>query len=573
MSEAKLRRRPVGDPAALPDTLPPILRRLYASRGLSSSSEFTHDLKSLLPPRDLRGIVRACEILHGALQAQKTIVVVGDYDSDGATGTALAVLALKAFGAQRVSYLVPSRFTQGYGLSPELARIAAEQGAQLLITVDNGIASVSGVAAAKALGLQVLITDHHLPGQELPAADAIVNPNQPGCDFASKSIAGVGVMFYVLSALRAHLRDAGWFQNRAEPNLAEFLDLVAVGTVADVVRLDANNRILVAQGLNRIRAARARPGILALLRVANRKPEHVSASDLGFAIGPRLNAAGRLEDMALGIDCLLSDNETDASRIAQQLDQLNRSRREIETQMRDEALAMIETLEAQQTGVSLFDANWHEGIVGLVASKIKDKLHRPTVAFAQAQEAGMLKGSARSIPGLHIRDALAAVDAQQPGLIVRFGGHAMAAGLSLPEKNLAAFSQAFDAACRTALSPADLERVIVTDGALATTELTLETALALETAGPWGQGFPEPLFEGSFEVASHRVVAEKHRKFELRQNGATIGALWFGSVERPLPTASDVWVFRLAVDRYREPYKPMLMVETVIQNTEAHSSI
>ena len=538
-----------------------------------SAAEFTHDLKSLLPPKDLRDIARACEILHEALQAQKTIVVVGDYDSDGATGTALAVLALKAFGAQRVSYLVPSRFTQGYGLSPELARIAAAQGAQLLITVDNGIASVSGVATAKALGLQVLITDHHLPGKELPLADAIVNPNQPGCDFVSKSIAGVGVMFYVLSAFRAHLREAGWFKNRSEPNLAEFLDLVAVGTVADVVRLDANNRILVAQGLNRIRAARARPGILALLRVANRKPEHVSASDLGFAIGPRLNAAGRLEDMALGIDCLLSDNETEATRIAQQLDQLNRSRREIETQMRDEALAMVETIEAQQTGVSLFDASWHEGIVGLVASKIKDKLHRPTVAFARAHEAGMLKGSARSIPGLHIRDALAVVDVQQPGLIARFGGHAMAAGLTLPEKNVVLFSQAFDAACRVALSPTDLERVILTDGALATTELTLDTALALETAGPWGQGFPEPLFEGSFEVTSHRVVAEKHRKFELRLNGATIGAMWFGSVEQPLPTATDVWVFRLVVDRYREPYKPMLMVETVIQNTEAHSSI
>lgn len=573
MSETKLRRRPAGTAAALPDTLHPVLRRLYASRGVSSAADFTLDLKSLLPPRDLRGIARACEILHAALREQKAIVVVGDYDSDGASGTALAVLALKAFGAARVSYLVPSRFTQGYGLSPELAKIAAAQGAQLLITVDNGIASVSGVAAAKALGLQVLITDHHLPGLELPAADAIVNPNQPGCDFASKAIAGVGVMFYVLSALRAHLREAGWFQSRAEPNLAEFLDLVAVGTVADVVRLDTNNRILVAQGLNRIRAQRAHPGILALLRVANRKPDHVSASDLGFAIGPRLNAAGRLEDMALGIDCLLSDSDTEAMRIAQQLDQLNHSRREIETQMRDEALAMVETIDAGQTGVSLFDARWHEGIVGLVASKIKDKLHRPTVAFARAQDAGMLKGSARSIPGLHIRDALAVVDARHPGLISRFGGHAMAAGLTLPEKNIDAFGRAFDDACRAALSPGDLERVVFTDGELAATELTLETALALETAGPWGQGFPEPLFEGSFEVTSHRIVAEKHRKFELRQGSAAISALWFGSVERPLPTRNDVWVFRLVVDRYREPYKPMLMVETVIQNSEAQSSI
>ena len=533
---------------------------------MGSPSELTLDLKSLLPPSGLLGITRACEVLHEALREQKKIVVVGDYDADGATGTALAVRALKAFGAQHVSYLVPSRFTQGYGLSPPLAEIAARQGAQLLVTVDNGIASVAGVEAAKKLGLQVLITDHHLAGPELPAADAVVNPNQAGCGFASKSIAGVGVMFYVLSALRAHLRDAGWFNTRVEPNLAEFLDLVAVGTVADVVRLDFNNRILVAQGLNRIRAGRARPGILALLRAANRKAETVSASDLGFAIGPRLNAAGRLEDMALGIECLLSDSEADAARIAQQLDQLNHSRREIETQMRDEALAMVELIETKQTGVSLFDAHWHEGIVGLVASKIKDKLHRPAVAFARAQEAGLLKGSARSITGLHIRDALAAVDAGHPGLIARFGGHAMAAGLTLPEKNLAAFTQAFDAICREWIAPSDLEQAIETDGELSGHELTMETAQLLEDAGPWGQGFPEPLFEGRFEIAGSRVVASKHRKFELRSGTAKLEAMWFGSAEQPLPAASDVWVFRLAVDRYWGEPKPMMHVQDVLKN-------
>lgn len=530
-----------------------------------AASELALDLKSLLPPSGLLGIDKACALLQTALSEQKKIVVVGDYDSDGAAGTALAVLALRAFGARHASYLVPSRFTQGYGLSPELAQVAAKQGAQLLITVDNGIASVSGVAVAKALGLQVLITDHHLAGPELPAADAIVNPNQPGCEFISKSIAGVGVMFYVLSALRATLRDSGWFKSRAEPNLAEYLDLVAVGTVADVVRLDTNNRVLVAQGLNRIRAGRARLGIRALLQVANRKAEHIAASDLGFAVGPRLNAAGRLEDMALGIECLLSDDETGAARIAQQLDELNRSRREIETQMRDEALAMVESLSSRRTGVSLFDANWHEGIVGLVASKIKDRLHRPTVAFARAQESGMLKGSARSIAGLHIRDALAAVDARHAGVITRFGGHAMAAGLSLPEKELETFGAAFDAVCREWLTPGDLEQCLETDGELSPAELDLDTALALEGAGPWGQGFAEPLFEGRFEIASQRLLGEKHRKFVLHSGNASIDAIWFGSAEHPLPTAADVWVFRLTVDRYREPYKPLLMVETVVK--------
>ncbi len=540
------------------------MHRIYASRGITSAEALSLDLKSLLPPSGLLGIDRACEVLQDALQQQKKIIVVGDYDADGATGAALAVSTLKALGAQHVSYLVPSRFSQGYGLSSALAEIAAQQGAQLLITVDNGIASVSGVAKAKALGLQVLVTDHHLAGPELPAADAIVNPNQPGCTFASKSLSGVGTMFYVLSALRTRLREAGWFAERAEPNLAEFLDLVAVGTVADVVKLDHNNRILVAAGLARIRAQRARPGIQALLQLAGRDARHATAADLGFTIGPRLNAAGRLEDMALGIECLLAPDTPTALSRASKLDQLNRERRGIETQMRDEALTLVEDIDSSQVGVSLFDAGWHEGVVGLVASRIKDKLHRPTVAFARAQETGTLKGSARSIAGLHVRDALAAVDAQHPGLIARFGGHAMAAGLTLPEKNLEVFSKSFDQICRQMLAPADLEAVQETDGELSGGELTLDTALALETAGPWGQGFAEPLFEGQFKIRSWKKIGEHHRRFELTDsNGAMTEAIWFGSSELPLPSATDRWVFRLGVDRFRTTPKLMLHIQSV----------
>lgn len=567
MAETRLKRRPAGNPAALSESLHPVLRRVYASRGLGTNDELALDLKSLLPPSDLLGIGRACEVLHEALRERKHVCIAGDYDADGATGAALAVAALKAMGAQHVSYLVPSRFTQGYGLSPALAEIAAQQGAQVLMTVDNGIASIAGVAAAQRLGMQVVITDHHLPGRELPPADAIVNPSQPGCAFASKAISGVGVMFYVLLALRAHLREAGWFQSRVEPNLAEFLDLVAVGTVADVVKLDRNNRILVANGLHRIRAGRARPGITALLRLAKRNPENVAAADLGFAVGPRLNAAGRLDDMTLGIECLLCTDEGEAARMAQRLDDLNHSRRGIEAQMRDEALAMIETTESDQVGVSLFDAGWHEGVVGLVASKIKDQLHRPTVAFARAQQAGLLKGSARSIAGLHVRDALAAVDARHPGLIERFGGHAMAAGLALPEAHLPRFVRAFDAVCREWLGPGDLEQMLETDGELASTELTLDTALALERGGPWGQGFPEPLFEGRFTIKTSRVVAEKHRKFDLERDGHAVQAMWFGGAEQAIPKPGATWVYRLDVDRYGSLFKPQLYVQHVLPPT------
>ena len=556
-----IRRRVASPGADLPGSLHPVLRRIYAQRGVVSGADLSLELKNLLPP-SLLGIERACDELQQAVTSAAKIVVVGDYDADGATGVALAVSVLRAFGATQVDYLVPSRFTQGYGLSPALADAAHAMGARLLITVDNGIASIAGVARARELGLRVVITDHHLAGPQLPAADAIVNPNQPNCGFASKHLAGVGVMFYLLSALRGRLRDAGAFRDRPEPRLADFLDLVAVGTVADVVRLDHNNRILVAQGLSRIRAKRARPGILALLAVAGRDLDSTSSLDLGFAVGPRLNAAGRLEDMRLGIECLLSDSEGSAMQMAQRLDAINRERREIEAQMRDDAMAMVGGIEAATVGVSLFDAGWHEGVVGLVASRVKDKLHRPVIAFARAQEAGMLKGSARSIAGLHVRDALATVDALHPGLITRFGGHAMAAGLSLPEAGLEAFTRAFDEACRGQLDDAALEKVLETDGELGEGELALDTARALELAGPWGQGFPEPLFDGRFEVAQVRAVGERHARYRLRApGGRMIDAIHFNGAETMPESGSIRLAYRLGVNRYQGLERPELRVE------------
>jgi len=559
-----IRRRVASVGANLPATLHPVLRRVYAQRGLTREAELSLDLKQLLPPQGLLGIDRACDELQQAVTSGGKIVVVGDYDADGATGAALAVAVLRTFGAGAPDYLVPSRFHQGYGLSPALAEAAHAMGAQWLLTVDNGIASVAGVARAKELGLRVVITDHHLAGPQLPAADAMVNPNQPGCGFPSKHLAGVGVMFYLLSALRGRLREAGWFRARSdfpEPRLADFLDLVAVGTVADVVRLDYNNRILVAQGLARIRARRMRPGILALLQVAGRDAATVSSTDLGFTVGPRLNAAGRLEDMRLGIECLLCESEQGALAMAQRLDQLNRERRDIEAQMRDEAMAMVDKLEADAVGLALFDPGWHEGVVGLVASRVKDRLHRPTFAFARAKEAGMLKGSGRSIAGLHIRDALALVDARHPGMIARFGGHAMAAGLTLPEACFAQFSRAFEDVCREALDEAALERVLESDGALENGELSLETARALESAGPWGQGFPEPLFDGVFEVRESRVVGERHARYRLRAGGRTIDAIHFNAAEHLAPPGPVELAYRLGVNRYQGLETPELRVE------------
>jgi single-stranded-DNA-specific exonuclease len=545
----QIRRRAAGNADALPAQLHPVLRRVYAARGVGTA-ELALDLSQLLPPDGLKGIDAATTLLAEAIQAERKIVIAGDYDADGATATALGLLALRALGAREPGYVVPDRFRMGYGLSPALAELAAAQGAEVLVTVDNGIASVAGVARARALGMTVVVTDHHLAGPELPAADAIVNPNQPGCGFASKHLAGVGVLFYVLLALRARLRAAGWFAQRAEPNLADGLDLVALGTVADVVRLDRNNRILVEQGLRRIRAGRGRPGIGALLALAGREPGRLSATDLGFVLGPRINAAGRLDDIRLGIECLLADSEAAATPLAQALDRFNRERREIEAQMRDDALQQVQ--DDARVGVSLFDESWHEGVVGLVASRVKEKLHRPVIAFAAAQEAGVLKGSGRSIAGLHLRDALALVDARHPGLIQRFGGNAMAAGLTLLRRDFQAFAAVFDAVCAQLLDASALEQVIETDGELHPLELALDTAQALERAGPWGQGFPAPLFEGRFEVEQARAVGadQSHAKYRLRCGAQRLSAIDFGGTARMVTAGTVRVVYRLAVNRY-----------------------
>lgn len=565
MKTVRIRQRERGPVAALPAELHPVLRRVYAARGIHEPGLLALDLRQLLPPSALAGIDAAAGLLAEAIERRQRIVIAGDYDADGATASAVAVLGLRALGAAEVRYVVPNRFTMGYGLSPPLVELALAEGAQLLVTVDNGIASLAGIAAANAAGLPVLVTDHHLAGPELPAAAAIVNPNQPGCAFPSKHLAGVGVTFYVLLALRARLRASGAFTRQPEPNLAELLDLVALGTVADVVRLDYNNRILVAQGLARIRAGRARPGLLALIEAGGRTPERISSIDLGFILGPRLNAAGRLEDMRLGIECLLAPDLETARPMAQQLDALNRERRSIEAQMRDDALAQI--AECEDTGVALFEPDWHEGVVGLVASRVKDALHRPAIAFARASERGQLKGSGRSIPGLHLRDALANIDAAHPGLITRFGGHAMAAGLSLPEEAFEAFRIVFDAECRRLLDDEALERVIDTDGELDRVEFQLETALALEQAGPWGQGFPEPRFEGEFEVIDLRPIGSdgQHVRYRLRHDGgAVVNAVHFNGAEVAVEDGRLRAVYQLSVNRFRERESLEIRIEHLV---------
>jgi single-stranded-DNA-specific exonuclease len=549
---AGIRRRSV--PAhRLPAALSPVLQRIYAARGAVDAGHLSLELGDLLPPDGLLGIDTAAALLADAIARRQRIVVAGDYDADGATGVSLAMLGLSALGAASVDYVVPHRVTMGYGLSPELARVAHGMGAQLLITVDNGIASLAGVAAARELGMRVIVTDHHLPGPQLPAADAIINPNQPGCGFASKQLAGVGVMFYLLLRLRALLRERGAFAARPEPRLADWLDLVAVGTVADVARLDGNNRILVAQGLKRIRARRARPGLLAMLELAGRDPARLTAADLGFVLGPRINAAGRLEDMRIGIECLLSPDEAQARPLAAALERINRERREMQKLMTDEAQAQAEaSFSSERFGVCLFDENWHEGVIGLVASKIKERTNRPAIAFARAQEGGLLKGSARSIAGFNVRDALAAVDALQPGLIERFGGHAMAAGLSLREDAYAVFSAAFDAVCRSQLAADLLEAWWDSDGLLEPSQLAVETALELENAGPWGAGFPEPRFDGRFSVIEARAVGSdgSHVKYRLRSDGRECAAIDFGGAARLCPRGDLHAVYALGVNRY-----------------------
>lgn len=560
-----IRRRPPGEPQALPAALSPVLRRVYAARGLRDPAQLALELKHLLPPDRLLGIEAAAAQLADAIAARKRIVIAGDYDADGATACAVAVLGLQALGAAEVGHVVPNRFTMGYGLSPPLVDLACEAGAELLVTVDNGIASLAGIEHANALGLPVIVTDHHLAGPELPAAAAIVNPNQPGCPFPSKHLAGVGVMFYVLLALRARLRSDGAFGSGSGngPNLAELLDLVALGTVADVVKLDYNNRVLVQAGLNRIRAGRARPGLMALLEAAGRTPERITAADLGFVLGPRLNAAGRLDDMRRGIECLLAPDRESALPIAQELDRLNRERRGIEAQMRDDALALV--ADSEEVGVTVHEPDWHEGVVGLVASRVKDALHRPVIAFACAQERGMLKGSGRSIPGLHLRDALAAVDARYPGLITRFGGHAMAAGLTLPADGLAAFRTVFDAQCRAMLDDEALAQVIDTDGELRGAEFSIDTATELESAGPWGQGFPEPRFDGEFEVLDLRPVGKdgSHVRYRLKGPAGVINAVHFNGAETAIEDGRVRVVYQLAINRWQDRETLELRVDRV----------
>ncbi|MFA5913122.1 MAG: single-stranded-DNA-specific exonuclease RecJ, partial [Burkholderiales bacterium] len=510
--------------------LHPVLAQLYAARGVLDKGEVEGELAGLILPERLLHADRAAVLLADAIERRQRLLIVADYDCDGATACAVGVRALRAFGAD-VAYLVPNRFEYGYGLTPEIVELAARapRRPDLLITVDNGIASIEGVARANELGIATLVTDHHLPGDALPQAACIVNPNQPGCDFPSKAIAGVGVMFYVMLALRIELRRRDWFKDRPEFNLATLLDLVALGTVADVVRLDHNNRILVAQGLKRIRAGKLQPGIAALLRVAGREAKRASCFDLGFAAGPRLNAAGRLADMALGIECLITDDTARALNIAQDLDRLNRERREIEGGMQEQALAMLEGLEAGEAyTLSLHDPSWHQGVVGILAARIKDRLHRPVIAFA-AGTAGELKGSGRSIPGLHLRDALDLVAKRAPGLILRFGGHAAAAGLSIRSEGLAQFGELFEQSVRGIVAESDLARSIETDGPLESAYMNLDTIRLLERE-VWGQGFPQPLFYDRFAVASQRVVGEKHLKLRLQKDGKTFDAIRFNSL-------------------------------------------
>ncbi|MFC1685041.1 single-stranded-DNA-specific exonuclease RecJ [Pseudomonadota bacterium] len=567
-----IRHQLLADPAGLPEALHPVLRRIYAARGITRAEELEQGLERLLPLSQLKGVEQAAELLHRQLEQGGRILIVGDFDADGATSCALAMRALRLMGAAEVCYLVPNRFDYGYGLTPAIVVEALKLAPDLIVTVDNGISSLKGVAAANEAGVPVLVTDHHLPGDELPAAAAIVNPNQPGDTFPSKNLAGVGVIFYAMLALRTRLREQGWFEQRAiaEPNLAELLDLVALGTVADLVPLDHNNRILVQQGLRRIRAGRCCAGIEALLENARRNPRRTVASDLGFAVGPRLNAAGRLEDISVGIECLLSDDPMAAREIAQQLDKLNRNRRQIEGEMHQQALEDLDEVVPTEGelpfGLCLFNAEWHQGVVGILASRIKERYHRPVIAFAPAGN-GMIKGSGRSVSGLHLRDALDAIATRHPGILERFGGHAMAAGMTLQEKDLDAFTEAFDHEVHRHLDADALQGVIHSDSALANDELNLGLAELLRDAGPWGQGFPEPVFDGQFDVIDSRIVGEHHLKLRLSLagGGTVLDAIAFNQAEQAAEIRKNQIqiAYRLDVNEYRGDRNLQLVVEHI----------
>ena len=552
--------------------LDPLLQRIYQSRGISQQHQLGRRLNDLPQPDLMAGIGAASQRLVSAIQYQQSVLIVGDFDADGATSSALMVLALKAMGLRQVDFLVPNRFDYGYGLTPEIVDLAAVKSPHLIITVDNGVSSVDGVARANQLGIEVIVTDHHLPGAVLPDAVAIVNPNQHGCEFPTKNLAGVGVAFYLLCAVRALLREHQWFteQSITEPDMSQWLDLVALGTVADVVPLDQVNRILVHQGLMRIRAGQSRPGIQALLRIAGKNLRSLVASDLGFALGPRLNAAGRLDDISLGIQCLLSDDPQQALRTAQALDELNQDRKHIEAGMQREALGIVEQLSIDgkdlPVALCLFQSDWHQGVVGLLASRIKEKYHRPVAAFAFGDN-GQLKGSLRSVPGLHIRDALDAVATQNPGLISKFGGHAMAAGLTLEQSQLADFEQAFQRQVAECLSADDLQLKLVTDGSLSAQQLAMPTAQLLRDAGPWGQQFPEPSFTGNFLIVQQRIVGQNHLKLSLApqdQPDQVIDAIWFNidTAQWPNPTLTDVnCVFKLDINEFRSMKKIQLLIQ------------
>ena len=566
-----IRRRTAGiSPALQAAAIPEVLKRVYASRGVQNPADLALTLDQLTPPTSLKGIQEAAELLADAIEGEARVLIVGDFDADGATSCAMAVSVLRQMGLSEVAYLVPNRFEFGYGLTPEIVEMAARQAPDLLITVDNGISSIEGVAAAQGLGISVLITDHHLPGNTLPTADVIVNPNQPGCAFPSKSLAGVGVMFYVLTALRATLRQRNWFADRGiePPNLGDALDLVALGTVADVVPLDRNNRILVAAGLARIRSGRARPGIEALFEVAGRDHRAATAGDLGFVVGPRLNAAGRLDDMSIGIECLLAESTQTARLHAQALHNLNRERRDIEQSMQQDALAKLEALdlsgEQLPYAMTLYDPSWHQGVIGILASRIRERIYRPTLVFADADE-GMLKGSGRSIAGLHLRDVLDQVATRHPGLLEKFGGHAMAAGLSLAKADLDTFREALNSVVAETLSHQSPERIQDSDGALAAGEMNVELAEQLSAGGPWGQQFPEPLFDGRFSVKRHRIVGEKHLKLSLESDGKEIEAIAFNvdaEQWQAQPLESMGALYRLDINDYRGDRTVQLVIDS-----------
>ncbi|HDU8444973.1 TPA: single-stranded-DNA-specific exonuclease RecJ [Proteus mirabilis] len=570
--EPTLRRR-VAKATALPESLDPLLRQIYANRGITSETQLERSLKGLLHYQDLNGIDVAISLLVEALKLQSRIVIVGDFDADGATSTALAIKALRQMGFQQVSYHIPNRFDDGYGLSPQVVHDVAKKGVDLIITVDNGISSFEGVDVAHEYGIRVLVTDHHLPGHSLPQADAIINPNLADCAFLSKSLAGVGVTFYLMTALRAELEKQGWFttQGLARPNMADYLDLVALGTVADVVPLDENNRIFVYEGLRRIRAGRCCAGIKALTEVSRKTLSQLASSDLGFALGPRLNAAGRLDDMSVGVALLLTNDIGVAREIANELDGLNQTRREIEAGMQEEASTIfrqfITTQDDLPNGLAIYHPQWHQGVVGILASRIKEKLHRPVIAFAPSGD-GLLKGSGRSIHGVHLRDALERLNTLNPGLMVKFGGHAMAAGLSLEEDKFPLFQRHFSALMAELVSAEQLQGVILTDGELSDSQLSLPIAEMLREAGPWGQAFPEPLFDGKFTLLQQRIVGSKHLKMMLQpiNSHVMIDAIAFNVDVNIWPDNSIKTVelaYRLDVNEFRGQRNAQLLVEHI----------